>query len=364
MAIINYDGIEIVYDEIMANGYDVVVFDESTNIKNINRRWKFAYGVSHAAPWVWLLTATPTSQSPRDAYGQCKLLLKDDFKYSERGWREAVIEQQSKSRWTPKPEAVQLVQHWMQPAIYVRKRDVLKDLPPLTRQRRKVTVSSEQAKMMGKLRKEAMATASTGQVITAVHAAALNLKILQVASGSVYDDTGQVVELDNTPRVTELIDIIKVTRSLEDRSFGRPNNKVLVFCAFKHTVAKVLEAITAAGVKAVSVTGDTAAGRRATIFREFQEGWDLECIVAIPDVMAHGLTLTAATATVWFSPITSAEKFLQAANRTDRPGQHYPMTMYELYGTQAEKVMYDRLDAREAHLKDVLSAYNEIVSFL
>jgi len=87
-------------------------------------------------------------------------------------------------------------------------------------------------------------------------------------------------------------------------------------------------------------------------------------IVAIPDVAAHGLTLTAASTTVWFTPVASAEKFVQACNRTDRPGQKYPMQIVEFYGTDAEKVMYDRLDEREQHQKDVLSDYAEIVSFL
>jgi SNF2 family DNA or RNA helicase len=364
IAIINYDGVEIVYDELAANKYDLIVFDESTMLKNINRRWKFNAALAKHAEWVWALTGTPTAQAPTDAYGQCKLLLNESFTYSEGAWKDAVMRQLTKFKWVPKPEAAQIVQHWMQPSIYIRKRDVLKDLPPLTRNRRKVEVSPEQKKMLDTLRKDAMAVSASGSMITAVHAAALNLKLLQCASGSVYDETGGVVELDNTPRITELLAVIKETRQLEDFEDDRPNNKVLVLCMFKHTVASVLLALKAAGFDAVSVTGDTPIGQRNAIFSAFQNTRGTEVIVAIPDVLAHGLTLTAASTTVWFTPITSAEKFTQAANRTDRPGQKYPMQMVELYGTEAEKLLYNRLDEREQHQKDVLSAYDEIVSFL
>lgn len=364
VAIINYDGVEIVYDQLLANKYDVIIFDESTYLKNINRRWKFCYGVARDAEWVWALTGTPTAQAPTDAYGQCKLLMGQDFPYNEGGWKQATMHQLTKFRWVPKPESVQLVQHWMQPSIYIRKRDVLKDLPPLTRQRRHVEVSAEQKRMITDLRAEASAATQAGQVITAVHTASLKLKIIQVASGSVYNEFGEAIEVDNTPRMTELIGIVRETREQEIKEDPRPNSKVLVFCAFKHTVHAVAAQLRTAGFNVNEVTGDTPAGQRAKTFRAFQEGRELEVIVAVPDVMAHGLTLTAATATVWFTPITSNEKFTQAANRTDRPGQTYPMTMWELYSTQAEKLMYDQLDEREKHQKSVLSAYQELVSFL
>jgi len=364
IAIINYDGVEIVYDELAANDYDLIVFDESTMLKNINRRWKFNRALAKNARWVWALTGTPTAQAPTDAYGQCKLLLGDSFGYSEGAWKDAVMTQITKFKWIPKPEAAKIVQHWMQPSIYIRKRDVLQDLPPITRNRRRVEVSAEQKKMLDTLRKNAMAVSASGSMITAVHAAALNLKLLQCASGSVYDEEGNVVELDNTPRIKELVEVVRETRQLEDLDAPRPNNKVLVFCMFKHTVAGVLAALKAHGFDAVSVTGDTSIGRRNVIFDAFQNTRGTEVIVAIPDVMSHGLTLTAASTTVWFTPITSAEKFTQAANRTDRPGQKYPMQMVELYGTEAEKLLYNRLDEREQHQKDVLSAYAELVSFL
>ncbi len=151
IAIINYDGVEIVYDELAANKYDLIVFDESTMLKNINRRWKFNAALAKHAEWVWALTGTPTAQAPTDAYGQCKLLMNEAFAYSEGAWKDAVMRQLTKFKWVPKPEAAQLVQHWMQPSIYIRKRDVLQDLPPLTRNRRKVEVSPEQKKMLDTL---------------------------------------------------------------------------------------------------------------------------------------------------------------------------------------------------------------------
>lgn len=361
--IINYDGVEIVSEILLANKYDLVIFDESTFVKNINRRWKFCNAIAEKAERAWALTGTPVAQAATDAYGQLRLISQQKFKHTYESWQNATMLKDGPFRWIPRKEAVQLIQDTMQPAIYVRKKDVLAFLPELTKSRREVEMTADQLRMLKELKKQARTLAEGGSQVTAVHGAALRLKLIQVASGAVYDDEHNVVELDAGPRIREVIDIINQARAMDDGT-GPPNNKVLVFCSFKHTAQVLTNALTKKKIRVAMVTGDTSSVNRERVFKYFNTTRDVEVIVAVPDVMAHGLTLTAASTTVWFTPHDSAEKFIQANNRMDRPGQQNPMEIIELYGCYAEEVMYNRLDERDETQKDILSAYSELVRAL
>ena len=359
--IVNFDGVEVVYDQLLANQYDIVVIDESTAYKNINRRWKFMRPLVANSAWVWLMSATPVAQSPMDAHGQVKLLYGSSWAVTQSDFKMQTMLQLSKFVWRPKPEAAKIVQDVMQPAIYVKKRDVLKDLPPLMLVEREVDLSAGQTALIKELKKEALALMGT-HTITAVHAAALRTKIIQIASGAVYSETGEVVEVDCKNRVAELLDMVKHVR--ERAVVGVPNNKVLVFCAFKHTARMVNAALTAAGYKSAEVDGEASPRQRDTIFNEFQNGAEIECIVAVPEVMAHGLTLTAASTVVWFTPHSRAEVYQQACGRIERPGQKFSMEIVHIHGSEAERNMYTNLRDRAATQADVLSGYAEIANLL
>jgi hypothetical protein len=73
--VINYDGVEIVYDEIAKGGFDLVIIDEATHYKNAqSKRWKILNKLMTDDTWLWMMTGTPAAQSPLDAYGLAKLI--------------------------------------------------------------------------------------------------------------------------------------------------------------------------------------------------------------------------------------------------------------------------------------------------
>jgi SNF2 family DNA or RNA helicase len=361
--IINYDGVEVVFDALKAVEYDIIIIDESTAYKNINRRWEFMRGLVNKVAYLWMLTGTPTPQSPEDAYGQVKLMHGDNWKVTKTAWKYSVMQQVSQYRWIPKTTAAASVREVMQPAVFVSKKDALPDMPPLMITQRNVALSVDQTKLIKQLKKDSLATSSCGASITAVHAAVLMSKICQIASGSVYDEIGNIVHIDNSARDAELINIIEQTRSRE-RKDGTANNKVIVFCAFKHTIARVAAMINANGFRAEAVTGDDSLLRRQEIFGRVQRSAETEVLVAIPEIASHGLTLTAATTTVWFSPITKADCYGQAEHRMNRPGQKQHMEVIRLYGCEPEKLMYNNLSQKQTDQRDVLSGYSQLVASL
>ncbi len=73
--IINYDGVEVVSDEIAKGGFDLFIVDEATHYKNVQtKRWKTLNKLVGENDWLWMMTGTPAAQSPVDAYGLAKLV--------------------------------------------------------------------------------------------------------------------------------------------------------------------------------------------------------------------------------------------------------------------------------------------------
>jgi superfamily II DNA or RNA helicase len=362
--IINYAGVEVAYDELLANQPDMVVLDESTNLKTAStRRWKFCRPICQAAERMVLLTGTPSTQAPTDAHGQVAMAYGLDWPVSETAFKNLTMEQHSKYRWVPKPEALEVVFNAMQPAIRFDKRDVLKDLPPMTETMRKVELSAEQKRLMKELRKTAMAESECGATITAVHAAALRVKLLQIASGIVYDDNGDTVEVEYTARINELLDLIKQVRD-EDDGGPKPNHKVLVCAQFVATAERLQREINKAGFKAALIHGDVPLKQREAVVKSMQEDDQYEVLVVQPDTVSHGVTLTSCTATIMFTPLDKAETFHQVCNRTDRPGQRFPTQIIKLSGCGAEDLLYERLAMRMEFHHDILDMYGEFVQAL
>jgi SNF2 family DNA or RNA helicase len=57
--IINYDGVEIVKDDIEAGGFDLIIVDEATHYKNSqSKRWKVLNSLLKPDTWLWMMTGT------------------------------------------------------------------------------------------------------------------------------------------------------------------------------------------------------------------------------------------------------------------------------------------------------------------
>jgi SNF2 family DNA or RNA helicase len=361
--IVNYSGIEIVYEEAMLNNYDLIIIDEMTAYKKHGtRRWKFIRPLVERAERVWALTGTPSVQYPLDAYGQVKLMFQD-WDMTETRFKLMTMVQHSKYRWVPLDNATETVREVIQPAMTIKKRDVLLDLPPMTFSTREVNLSVEQKRLMKELRREAQVQSACGAQISAVHAASLRTKLLQIASGVVYDDQQVPIDIDCKERVAELLDIVAQVRSGDDGQ-GPPSHKVLICCQFVHTVGRVHAELQKAGFNFAVMHGGVPLKQRERIIDSMQTTREYDGIVCQPEVMSHGITLTSATATVFWTPLDKAEVALQVQGRTDRPGQRFPTQIIRVCGCAAEALLYERLDMRIDFHHELIKQYGEFVEAL
>lgn len=347
--ICNFDGLKIIKDTVIEEGFDLIVVDEANAYKTVStERWKTLNAIIKPNTWLWMLTGTPASQSPTDAYGLAKLVNPSGIPRFFGSFRDMVMFKITQFKWIPKPDSQQTVHNILQPAIRFTKEECL-DLPDMTYTTRDVPLTAQQEKYYEKIRKDMVAHAA-GEEITTVNAAANLNKLLQLSCGAVYSDSGEVIQFDATNRIEALKEVIE-----------EASHKVLVFVPYRHAIRIVTEELRKAGVTCEVISGEVSASNRTTIFEQFQTESNPKVLVIQPQSAAHGVTLTEANVVVWFSPITSVETYLQANARVHRAGQRNPCTVVHLQGSPAEKRMYKMLESKvDIHTK-MIDLYKNIV---
>ena len=347
--IINFDGVAVVEDEIAKAGFDMIVIDEANAYKTATTtRWKTLNRLLKPDTWLWMLTGTPASQSPLDAYGLAKLVSPSSTPRSFTMYRDQVMHKITQFKWVPKVDAQQTVSTLLQPAIRFTKDECL-DLPDMLYTEREVPLTPQQVKYYEKLRK-VMAVNAAGEEITAVNAAAKLNKLLQISCGAVYTDNDEVVSFDSSNRMAVLKEVI-------DES----SHKVLVFVPFRHSIEIIYDELLKAGYTADVIHGGVPAGRRTDIFKKFQEQPDPRVLVIQPQAASHGVTLHAANTVVWWSPITSYETYAQANARVHRAGQVNKCLVVKLQGSPVETKLYNALDNKEEAQFNLMELYKETV---
>jgi SNF2 family DNA or RNA helicase len=347
--IINYDGVEIVSEEIAKGGFDLIIVDEATHYKNAqSKRWKILNKLVNEDTWLWMMTGTPAAQSPLDAYGLAKLIDPTTVPRFFGSFRDMVMRKVTQFRWIVKPEATDLVFNVLQPAIRFTKEECL-DLPDMTYVKRKVELTRQQQKYYNLLKKKLTMKIHEDEV-SAVNAAVVMNKLLQISAGAVYTDEGDTLEFDIKHRY-------KVLREVIDES----SQKVLVFVPFKHTIDILTDKLRSDGITTEVIRGDVPVAKRTDIFKRFQTTSDPRVLVIQPQSAAHGVTLTAANTVVWWGPTPSLETYAQANARVHRSGQKHPCTVVQLQGSAAEKRVYALLDNRiDVHTK-MIDLYKELL---
>lgn len=328
--IINYDGVGVMEKEI-AGKFDLIIIDEANAYKTTStKRWRALARILTKDTYLWMMTGTPASQSPEDAFGLAKLINPNGVPRYATAWKDAVMRQVTKFKWVPKPNAQDTVFKALQPAIRYEKAQCL-DLPEVTYQTRVVPLTPQAMKYYRELLKE-MQIQAAGETISTVNAAAALSRLLQLSGGAVYTDDGNVVEFDVQPRLSVLHEVL-------DES----PHKVIVFVPYKHTLHLVKSYLEKNNITNEIISGDVSASRRSEIFNSFQTIAHPRVLLIQPQAASHGVTLTAADTVVFWSPVMSVETYLQCIARIDRVGQKNKMTVIHLQGSEVERRMYTML---------------------
>lgn len=333
--IINHDGFSIISEKAIGM-FDLVIVDEAAVLRNPStRRFKIFRKWMEANPTtrLWLMTGTPTPNEPTDAWALAKLVGSPYCTKTFTAFREQVMMKIGQWKFVPRPDSIETVKHILQPAIRFT-RDECFDLPDTVIQTRQVELSAEQKKHYTAMLKHfitEMQDEKAGGTITAVNEAVKMQKLVQIACGVAYGDDGQHIQIDCSPRVNVVKEIIE-----------EAGEKVIVFVPLTgtlHMLEKELSKHWSVGV----VNGEVTNTKRNRIFYGFQHERDPHVLIAHPGTMAHGLTLTTASTIIWYGPINQNEQYVQANGRIERIGKRHVSNVIHIEGTELEHKMYERL---------------------
>lgn len=323
--------------------FDMVVIDELSSFKN-HRAKRFTTLVKtrpHVKRWVGL-TGTPASNGLMDVWAQFRLL--------DGGQRLGRFITRYRDKWfTPdKRNGAQVFSYKPRPGAEDEIYDAIGDmtlsmrttdhltLPDLTVTTNEVTLGVKERALYDRLR-EQMILDLDGQVIDAANAAALSGKLLQLVSGAVYDETGQVVEI-HSAKLYALEDLIETANG----------ENLLVAYWYRHDLERIRQRFPQA--KELKTAADIQAWNNGQI----------PLGLIHPASAGHGLNLQAGGhLLVWFSLTWSLELYQQTNARLYRQGQPNPVTITHLatHNTLDEAVLkaLQAKDSTQAALIDAVT---------
>jgi SNF2 family DNA or RNA helicase len=319
----------------------MMVIDESTVIKNPKADvTKAAWKIGDHALYRRILTGTPISQGPMDLYAQCRFLGRNVLPYnSMTAFKHDYVIEQPVNLGPGRPAFNKVVGYRNQDKLArmiepftwrVLKKDCL-DLPEKIYQTRYVELTPEQKRIYKQLVQTSMtALEQDGQMttVTALTAITVMLRCQQVTLGYITDDNKKLIQIESN-RINALTSLIEEMA---------PDAKAIIFCRFKEDVRRVVESLSPGNC--VEYHGDVGDAVRSENVRAFQEDPTKRWFVAT-SAAARGLTLTAASAVIYYSQGFSLDTRLQSEDRAHRIGQTKNVVYTNLVarGTVDEKVI-------------------------
>ena len=290
----------------------LLVVDESTCYKNPTaKRSKAAVKIRQLFSRCTCMSGTPTPQGIIDVWNQMFLvdkgqLLGNSF-YRFRANTYNPVNKGAFTDWQEKPGVADAIGEIIAPVTIRNRREDCMDLPENQIVNRKIALTPSHMKLYQELKRKAVMELETG-VVTAINAAVLLNKLLQVASGAVYDESGEP-HLIATERYELVMDLV-----------AEREHSVVVF-NWRHQRDEMIKIAEARGYEYALIDGSVNnMYERTNAVNEFQAG-RYKVIFIHPQSAGHGITLTKGTATIWASPTYNAEFFTQANARIFRGGQ-------------------------------------------
>lgn len=341
--VINHDGLKTIQAELsLRTDIDVLCLDELAVYRNNSDRSKAMRKFAERFKIVWGLTGRPMPNEPTDVWGQAKIVTPNTAPKYFRQAQEMLMQKLNTFKWVPRPEAIERAMRMLQPNVRF-DLDAVVELPEVISRTIDVPMTNQQGAIYKKLASEFKVEIGSGQV-TAVNAAVAMGKLLQVSGGWVYAGAAGSLpvfkEDDVMPRHDMLIDLI-----------NENERKVIVYVPFRHAIEGLSPILEKAGIEHAVVHGDVSG--RGELFNLFQNTDKYKVLLAHPQCVAHGLTLTAADTIIWYLPITSLEIYEQANARITRIGQRHKQKVLHLQSTPVEKKIYSLLQ-RKQKVQDTL----------
>ena len=310
--------------------YDMIVIDELSSFKNWQaKRFKALMRVRPGVKRIVGLTGTPSSNGFMDLFAEFKLLDMGKrlgrfiSSYRDNYFRPDQMNGSIVYSYKLRPGAEEAIYEKISDiTISMKATDHLK-MPELINSTYYVALDEKEQLVYNSL-KEEMVLQLPGGDITAQNAASLSGKLLQLANGAIYKDSGEVQKVHNK-KLDALEDIIEAMN-------GKP---LLVAYWFKHDLQRIEQRLTEQKIPFERLDSDSSISR-------WNKG-QIPIALIHPASAGHGLNLQSGGNTlVWFGMTWSLELYQQTVARLWRQGQQSGTVVVQhiiTAGTIDERVM-------------------------
>lgn len=324
--ITNYEALtsKTVLPVLQAWAPEILVLDESHMCKNHKTtRSKNALLLALKADHRYIMTGTPMTNKAHDLYMQFKILdngetlgnsfyaFQQYYMYDENArWAH---KDNHFPKWVLRPDK----EEELNKKIYSKGIRVLKseclDLPPLINEVYPVPLSRSQEKYYKQMERDLVAFLEEGKEGTAVAQTAMTkaLRLMQIVTGHVKTDAGEIIEIEDNPRLHALEELISALHE---------QHKVIVWCSFRQDYKIIGRMLSRLKVKHVFITGDMSLDQKRESMDSFNNDTETRVVVANRRAGGIGVNLVAADYSIVYSRNFSLEEELQSNDRNYRGG--------------------------------------------
>ncbi|EKB54488.1 DEAD/DEAH box helicase [Facklamia hominis] len=292
--------------------FDFVVIDELSSFKSSqSKRFKSLRKVMGRVKRFIGLTGTPAPNNLMDLWSQVYLadqgarLGRTITSYRNQYFYPAYANGHIVYKYGLKEGAEQQIYQKLEDlAVSMKAKDVL-NLPKRIDNLVKVDLEAKERKLYDQMKRDFLLEVDASEIV-AVNAAVLSGKLLQLASGAVYDEGGKVIPIHEEK--------LEALERIVEEAQGEP---ILVFYQYKHELDRLKKRFPQAQEIGENI-------------REWNKG-EIPILLAHPQSAGHGLNLQqGGHIIVWFSLTWSLEYYQQANARLDRQGQKHPVIVHHL----------------------------------
>lgn len=329
--------------------FDTLIVDEVGAFKHgTSQRSKALNRIKAYFEYRLVMNGTITPNSVTDVWNQMFIVDDGDrLGKSFFAFRQAVCTPKqvgpsaSMLKWVDKPGSADAVAKLMEDVTIRHKFEDCIDIPANHEYAVPYALTAKQQKIYEQMELAQM-TSLQNSIVTAVNAATVATKLLQIASGAVYEDES-TYHLVDTARYETVLDM------------AEQRQHCVVFFLWRHQKDYLTSEAKKRGISFCVIDGTASDKERHEAVDYFQKGLYRICF-AHPQSAAHGLTLTRGTATIWASPTYNLEHYQQGLKRIYRAGQTQKTETITLIaeGTIEERV-WTALQNKRVKMDDLLS---------
>lgn len=337
--VMNYESYKILRYQISKAGFDCMIVDESSCMKNMGSQiTSMILEMIYVIPHRFVLSGCPTPNRFDEIFPQMKFVNNEIFGNNYQGFLARYSHQDMVNPhvWYQTEEDKERYNLRLQEqSVFLKKEDCV-DLPDKTFEVKKFDLSKQQRQIYDELMNDIRSHINEWSKF---EFNAKLIKLREISSGFLLTKKAKIATfLDN--KTTILSEILE--------NIG--NRQVIVWCQFQYEIESLAEQFGGAGLTSKTKNRDD-------IIRDFRDG-KIQYLFTHPKLLGKGLTFVNCTYNVYYSLSYSYEEFKQSQDRIHRIGQTSKCTYIILQAKDTiDEKIYDCLQRKKNAVDEL---YNEI----